>query len=392
MTKSVKRSAMMFSLLSPFAVAAHAQSSVTLYGLIDEGVEVASNVATSGGHGGRLYRLDSSNGLNSSRWGLMGKEDLGGGLSTIFRLENGFDLNTGKLGQGGAEFGRQAWVGLSSNRYGTITLGRQYDSVIDYVGHFEFADSNVATDHLAHAADVDNFNNSRRTNNAVKYKSADYGGFTFGGLYSFGGVTGSVARNQEYSLGAAYAQGPLSVGVAYLNVRNPAASIFSNNPSDTATSNGLTSSPVYSGYASANTYQVIGAGGTYEIGRAVLGATYSHVTFGNIVALNGNEAVFNNVEASLLYHLTPTLDAGVGYNYTRASKVSGAVGGANYHELGGGANYKLSRRTDVYVAAVYEIASGNDSTGLRAVANLTGNTPSASSRQAVGRVGLRHRF
>lgn len=55
-----------------------------------------------------------------------------GGLSAIFQIENGFDLNTGKLGQGGAEFGRQAWVGIASKSYGTLTAGRQYDSVVDF--------------------------------------------------------------------------------------------------------------------------------------------------------------------------------------------------------------------------------------------------------------------
>ena len=65
---------------------------------------------------------------------------MGGGLAGAFTLENGFELNTGMLGQGGAKFERQAIVSLSSNRYGTVTLGRQYASEADYLGDFEFGD------------------------------------------------------------------------------------------------------------------------------------------------------------------------------------------------------------------------------------------------------------
>jgi predicted porin len=379
--------------LSPLlAAAAHAQISVTLYGLIDEGFEAVSNAPASGSTGGRVYRLDSTFGLNSSRWGLRGIEDLGGGIKTLFVLENGFELNNGRLQQGGAEFGRQAFVGLESKRFGTITLGRQYDSVIDYVGKLEFGDSNVGTAHSAHPADLDNFNNSRRTNNAIKYKSPDYAGWTFGGLYSLGGVPGSLGQNQEFSFGVGYTRGPISFGAAYLNVHNPAASLFGSNPSDTATSNGLTSSPVFSGYASAGSYQVVGVGGSYALGSVVLGATYSNIRFGNIAKLANASANFNDFEASVQYHVTPALLAGVAYNYLRGSSVNAKVGGARYNQFAAGINYSLSKRTDVYLAGVYQIASGQDSTGNAAVANLAGESASTNRYQAVTRIGIRHRF
>jgi predicted porin len=69
---------------------------------------------------------------------LKGTEDQGGGLAAVFTLENGFELNTGRLGQDGAKFERQAIVGPSSNRCGTVTLGRQYAGAVDYLGDFEF--------------------------------------------------------------------------------------------------------------------------------------------------------------------------------------------------------------------------------------------------------------
>ncbi len=73
----------------------------------------------------------SSGNLQGSRWGLRGTEDLGGGLKAIFVLENGFNVFNGTLGQGGDELGRQAYVGLPTTQFGTVTLGRQYDSVVD---------------------------------------------------------------------------------------------------------------------------------------------------------------------------------------------------------------------------------------------------------------------
>jgi predicted porin len=388
----MKKTLVAIAITSTFASLAHAQGSVTLYGLIDEGFEAVSNVATSGANGARQYRLDSASGLNSSRWGLRGVEDLGGGLKAIFQLENGFELNNGRLSQGGAEFGRQAFVGISSGKFGTVTLGRQYDSVVDYVGTYSFSDTSVGTAHSAHPADLDNFNNSRRTNNAVKFKSADYAGLTFGGVYSFGGVPGSVGTNQIYSVGVGYKRGPINLGAAYLDARNPASSLFGSNPSDTPTSNGLTGSPVFSGYASASSYHVAAAAGTYSIGPATIGANWSNVRFTGIAALNHATAVFNDVEASVQYHITPTLLAGVAYNYLHGSAANATVGGANYSQFGGGVEYALSVRTDVYAAVDYQVANGHDSTGHGATANLAGLSPSSNRYQAVGRVGLRHRF
>src|ERR1700761_8843112 len=96
----------------------HAQSTVTLYGVIDEGLQFnTNNKNVVGGRnvGGRLWNLDSLAGPSGSRWGIKGAEDLGGGLKAVFTLESGVNLNNGNLGQGGTFFGRQAYVGLSSN-------------------------------------------------------------------------------------------------------------------------------------------------------------------------------------------------------------------------------------------------------------------------------------
>uniref|UniRef100_UPI001178728F porin n=1 Tax=Paraburkholderia caledonica TaxID=134536 RepID=UPI001178728F len=172
--------------LGACAGTAHAQSTVTLYGLIDNGLNYVSNAK-----GPRQFALTSTTGTPlGSRWGLLGNENLGGGLSAIFNLENGFDTDTGKLGQNGLEFGRLAYVGLKGD-FGSVTLGRQYASMVDFVGNSIVASGMWAGSFGAHAGDVDNLYDTFRVNNVLKFTSANYGGLTFGGMFSFGGQSGS---------------------------------------------------------------------------------------------------------------------------------------------------------------------------------------------------------
>ncbi|MCU9957779.1 MULTISPECIES: porin [Burkholderia] len=385
----MKKSLLALVALGAFAGAAHAQSSVTLYGIIDEGLLFNNNAG-----GKHLYSM-ASGVMQGSRFGLRGTEDLGGGLKAIFTLENGFDVNSGKLGQGGLMFGRQAYVGLSS-QYGTVTLGRQYDSVVDFVGPLEAGDQwggYIA----AHPGDLDNFNNAYRVNNAVKFTSSSYGGFTFGGLYSFGGQAGQFSKNQVWSLGAGYNNGPLVLGVGYLNARTPGnfGGMF-NNGSTAATT--AVSSPVYGAYANnANTYQVIGAGGAYTFGAATIGATYSNTKFKgfSVGPFVDQTATFNNGEINFKYQLTPALILGAAYDYTQGSKIDGNSA-AKYHQGSLGVDYFLSKRTDVYVIGVYQHASGNvlDAKGdvVQATAAINGLAGSSTSNQVAARVGIRHKF
>ncbi|MCP2091946.1 UNVERIFIED_ORG: putative porin [Paraburkholderia sediminicola] len=375
------------------AAGARAQSSVTLYGLVDEGVGYTSNAA-----GGRMWAMYSGT-EQAPRWGLRGNEDLGGGLRALFVLENGFDTSTGKLGQGGLEFGRQAYVGLG-NSFGTVTLGRQYDSVVDYVGVLEAGDQ-WAGYIGAHPGDLDNFNNLNRVNSAVKFTSAKFGGFTFGGLYSLGGVAGNFTQNQIWSAGASYSVGALSLGAGYLNVRNPNTSFFGNNGnSGIAGNNYMGNSPVYSGYATASTDQVIGAAASYVIAQATVGATYSYTQFRglnglrnatlNPRALSGS-AAFNNAEVNFKWQFTTAFLAGIAYDYTQGTSIDG-MSGARYNQVSVGADYFLSKRTDLYMIGVWQKAGGHDSTGAAARASINLLTPSSSDMQTALRFGIRHKF
>jgi general bacterial porin, GBP family len=115
----MRKSLMFAASWSAFSAAALAQSSVSLYGLVDAGITYTNNVK------GHSLWQETSGAVNSTRWGLRGTEDLGGGLSAIFTLEGGFSTNNGTLSQGGREFGRQAFVGLADSKFGALTFGRQ---------------------------------------------------------------------------------------------------------------------------------------------------------------------------------------------------------------------------------------------------------------------------
>ncbi|WP_075645342.1 porin [Caballeronia mineralivorans] len=367
----------------------HAQSSVTLYGVIDAGLIYVNNI-----NGAHEYAAQAG-WFQGNRWGLSGVEDLGGGYQAVFRLESGFTVLTGALGQGGAMFGRQAYVGIASPN-GTVTVGRQYDSIVDYV---EPARANTGL-LINHPAEFDNLGNDYRLNNAVKFASADLHGFKFGGVFSLGGVAGSFQQNRAYSVGASYNQGPLFVGLAYLDARDPNFSYYGNNPSSSTTGSNMSVYRIFSGYASAGSLNTFAATTGYTLGSLNVAATYTNVRFkglGAIASLNPLEyqgtAAFNTAELALGYALTPSLKLGASYQYIHGAPVqNGDAGKVTYHEADVSIDYFFSKRTDVYAMVMAQQACGQDSTGKTATAQLWGLSPASTSRQIGSVVGLRHKF
>jgi predicted porin len=171
----MKLKIMATALLAAASCYADAQS-VTLYGILDAGVEYVSHA----GSGDKsLVRMPANTGEFPSRWGVRGDEDLGGGLHTIFTLESGFNMRGGDLNQGGRLFGRQAWVGLSG-RFGAITLGRQYNML-----YWAMADADILGPDLYGIGSLDNYLPNARSDNTIAYKGS-FSGLTLGATYSFG--------------------------------------------------------------------------------------------------------------------------------------------------------------------------------------------------------------
>jgi predicted porin len=155
---------------------ASAQSSVTLYGIMDTGIEVVSHANA---QGDRIVRQPGVTGSLPSRWGLRGQEDLGNGNSVLFVLENGFNVRGGDLGQGGRLFGRQAWVGIRGP-YGTISLGRQYTMT-----YFALLDSDLIGPAIYGIGSLDAYLPNARSDNSIAYVNR-FGGLSIGATWSFG--------------------------------------------------------------------------------------------------------------------------------------------------------------------------------------------------------------
>ncbi|WP_042299186.1 porin [Paraburkholderia kururiensis] len=372
--------------LAATALPAFAQNTVTLYGLIDEGFNFTNNV-----NGSKVYELQSGY-AQGSRWGLKGTEDLGGGLKAVFQLENGFNVNNGKLGQGGLMFGRQAYVGLVSDQYGSVTFGRQYDSLVDFLAQTT-ANGNWGGYLFSHPYDNDNTDNSFRVNNTVKYTSPNFAGLQFGGTYSFSNDT-NFANNRQYSAGMQYATGGLLLAAAYLQANNPSASAGG------AINNGGDENFV------ASRLRVFGAGINYTFGSATLGFAYTNTLVqqpsssgyvGAITPTGGatlSSLRFNNFEVNAKYQVTPAFFVGAAYTYTRTSfnATSGQLH-PQYHSVGLMADYNLSKRTDVYVQGGYQHAGGDKTGTVLDVAYVPGaDAVSSTSSQFVLRAAIRHKF
>lgn len=406
----MKKSLLALAALSAYAGVAQAKSSVTLYGIIDAGVSYINDVQVEradgwyGRRGKQLYGM-SGIGLQQSRFGLRIVEDLGNGLKAVAVLENGFDINNGRAGQGGKLFGRQAFVGLAGD-HGSVTFGRQDNTFDDFVGSLQASDRwGPQTAHPGHVDEGD------RLNNSIKYTSGNYNGFSFGGAYSFGNVPGRFSENRVFAVGAGYKYGPLALGIGFLKANNPNLSVYGNNADDKTQNHignagqaGVQGNTIYSGYASAGELQVIGGGVNYQVGPALLGLVYTNTKFknlndsgsGNLALTNPygytGSVTFHNAEARIDYQLTSALTAGVSYSYTRGNAVIAGANGAKYHQGNLGLDYSLSKRTDVYLIGSYQKASGTDSTALASRANIAELTPSNSPKQIAVRLGVRHKF
>ncbi|KVN81081.1 porin [Burkholderia ubonensis] len=381
----MKKTLIVAALSGVFATAAHAQSSVTLYGLIDAGITYTNN------QGGHSAWQQSTGSVNGSRWGLRGAEDLGGGLKAIFTLENGFGINNGTLKQNGREFGRQAFVGLSHSVYGSVTLGRQYDSVVDYLGPLSLTGTQYGGTQFAHPFDNDNLNNSFRINNAVKYQSADYNGLKFGALYGFSNSS-NFANNRAYSVGASYSFMGFNVAAAYMQLNN--------NVNGLAQAVGDPGAVAGDWTFAASRQRTWGAGLNYSFGPATAGFVFTQTRLTDSVAISAGQSGvtggitglsggtrFNNYEVNGRYALTPALSLAGSYTYTDGRIVGQSP---KWHQFNLQAAYALSKRTDVYLQGEYQKVNSD---GLPLRANINGlGTASSNNKQVAVTAGLRHRF
>lgn len=199
--------------LSSLPILASAQSSVTLYGMLDVGVQYTTRAD------GQHSSVNLQNyGNIPTIFGLTGHEDLGGGLSAVFKLEQAFNINDGTATVPGYAFFREAYVGLSG-ACGIVTAGRHFSVLFDETISFDpyYFAAYSGQPEVNPLSDI-------LVSNSIKYKSVAIGGFTFEGLASTDGVAGNTRSGRTLEIGAQYNGGPLSVG-AVLRQKNGTATV-----------------------------------------------------------------------------------------------------------------------------------------------------------------------
>ncbi|RZI40608.1 porin [Herbaspirillum sp. HC18] len=330
----MKKSLLALTVLGALASTAFAQTNVSIYGIVDAGVTWIDN----GNPAGNQTRLDSGL-LNGSRWGLRGSEDLGGGLSANFQLENGFDSTTGAATQNGLLFGRQAWVGLQGG-FGHVKFGRQ-NTVMYVASAFVYDPFGISL-----AGDASKFFNlyGSRTDNTIDY-SITAGGFIGELAYGFGEVAGNTSANRNIGAMARYKQGPVDALLAYHNQKNA------------------------TGTDSAKTTLI---GGTYDFGVVKAHAAYAWDK--GVGTLDTREG--------LIGVTVPVGQAGaILASYIKKSDKARTNADADQFAIG--YTYDLSKRTALYTSYSY---TSNDDNARYAGASVNGASVKLFD------VGVRHKF
>jgi predicted porin len=321
--------------LALISTGALAQSSVTIYGIVDAGL-----VRESGGPAGSVTNI-SSGIASGSRIGFKGKEDLGGGLSALVTIENGFNADTGAAGQGGLIFGRQAFVGLAGG-FGTVTLGRQYTPY--YKTLRDIGDPFGAVSLAGRSGNL--FATNTRANNMVEYVSPAFAGVRADLAWAAGEVAGDSTRNRQLGASIGYAGGPLTLQLAHHRIDNATATDKSRN---TLVSGNYKFRQI-TGYAS------------FAVNKGPAALDSRDMLIGVSVPVGPHKLLFSHVRHD--DRAAPDMDA---------------------HQWGIGYHVPLSKRTDIYAA--YAVISNRNGAVFK-----VGNATDTGSGDKAFNLGARHNF
>ncbi len=325
--------------------AAHAQSNVTVYGLIDTTISTVNNANAAGQ---RLTGFQVP-WFSGSRLGFQGKEDLGSGLKTIFRLESEYVTTTGEMDTPGVLFNRDAWVGLQSDSLGKLTFGRQNALGRDVAAQYidTYGSDRVSTNEGG-GSNTNNFKQlifyagsatGTRLNNGVVWKKLFSNGLFTGLAYQFGEVPGSFARNTTETAALGY------------NGANFSVSSFATQAN-----------------INAQTHRSYSLGGAYVFGMMRLNAGYFHYTADQGALGQRKDDAYT---VSTKFKPAGAFDYELGYQVMKANNAAynaagtstlnafadtstaTTVGTGKKSTLYGSVFYHLSKRTELYVAADY---------------------------------------
>lgn len=353
--------ALALSAIAAGAVSAQT-ANVTLYGVVDT---YLANISAGAGRtaagvavGKATTNQVDAGGLSGSRWGLRGTESLGGGMNAVFTLESGFNSDTGTSAQGGALFGRQAFVGLNGG-FGSITLGRQYAPIF-----WVFADGD--NDGLSNFSPVTHqmlSNNGAqsglnlRINNSIVYASPRMGGLTIRAMYALGEQVNTTSGGRNLGLAATYANGPIFAGLGYADLRSATGAAVSR--------------------------AMLGAV-TYNFGVAKVGADYYTWKNPSNNAKLTSYVIGANVPVGAL-----GLVAQLG-QFKNSGTANTFKGKQTVFNIG--ADYNLSKRTNAYVRYVNAANNSSGNLDYIGVGGPAIAPTTFDSDKRVFALGVRHRF
>jgi predicted porin len=354
-----------------YSVSAAAQSSVTLFGVVDEGIRYATHADQQGN-----YRVQVANGASESAWGFKGTEDIGGGTKVVFELENRFFPNSGQTDPA-YPFFNTAFVGLQSNTYGKLTMGRQINPLSDAVLRSYITNPWLPTFYQFRPEVM--MAQGVWTSNMVKY-AARWQYLTAEVSYAFGNNAGAFGAGSQLGASIVYLPGiPLRLAAAYLDSRD-AVNASAHLKSWTAGgSYSFGSTTVTAGWA--ENREDDGFVGNFPNGpftppelSALKFNTFSarQMFYGGVSQLIGDAT-----------HLSANV-----WRTIQSGKTQAANGNATQFQLL--ADYNLSKRTDTYLEVDYSLYSGGmvgaQFQGMNALSSAFGTT------QLGIMAGIRHSF
>lgn len=353
---------------------AYAQSSVTIYGLVDLGVG-----HTNGGTNGTTKMFSGM--AAGSRLGFRGTEDLGGGLKANFVLEQGIAADTGGLNQGGLTFGRQTYLGLSSASGWSISSGRQYSPMTTAMassdalgqGYWGNTQGTGLGQHESpgSGSSTAGYQAVGRVNGSI-LATYSMGGFTGRGMVGFGDGSGAGRVN---ILGGTYSSGPLAVHVAAARFRQFAEAIIPG-----------TAASWQSSYV---------VGGSYDIGGAKLFAGYFAFDPSEANRKPGAPSMadprYTKTTSSWLGVQVPVTNGSVKAQVMQTSQKYGATSDGKGTTFGATYEHYLSKRTMLY--GTYGTVSNNENGRVGLFAAIPAVFPSSpgSDPRAFG-MGVKHSF
>lgn len=329
------KKALLAAALMTAGVVAHAQSSVTLYGRLDAGLEYISGLPNANYTGSTSRVRAESGDWGTSLWGMKGVEDIGGGNKVLFQLEGSFNTMNGQGPGGGGLFNRWATVGMANDAYGTLTLGRML-FISNGVWDFDpFGQSNWSSASLVRGR------NWPQSSNNIAYQSPKFYGFDLYGQYALSNATswngnGTTAQGREDGLQLTYTSSLFQVRGLYDEIRNK--------------NNGQFTDPF-------NFSREYTAGVNVFLGQFKIQGVYQAIRTSAAASAAGTSPTSLDHEwGGVTWQATPAAALIAAVYHVNANK---GAGNATIYTIGG--SYNLSKRTllDLQVATVRNSKTAN---------------------------------